>query len=438
MSKIGIIISREFNQRVRKRSFIITTIITPILMVGLMAAPIAIMSLQTEDIKEILVVDQSGQIAPKLHNTDKASFTVVDQPVEKLKEQKQDAAGILVIGSDIVTNPGNVQLYTYESSTLDFENNISSQIEDIIESAKLRSYNIDSLPQIMEQIKTDVSLQVYQIDEAGDQKESSSILAMGAAYVFGFMIYMFVLLYGVMVMQGVIEEKTSKVLEIMVSSVKPYELMMGKILGIASVAILQFMIWMVLIFIMGTAAIQIFAGDAISAASMSAGPGMGMPAEMSNMDPEAIAMLKGATDFGFLARLFGGFILYFIGGYLLYAAMFAAIGSAVDDVADSQQLQMPVTIPLILAFVVLMNVMNDPHSGVAFWFSMIPLTSPIIMMARIPYGVPTWQIITSLVLLYASFAAMVWTAGKIYRVGIFMYGKKPSWKELYKWIKYKY
>lgn len=447
MSKIGIIISREFNQRVRKRSFIITTIVTPLLMVGLMVAPVMIMQLKSDDHKHIVVVDDSGMIGNQLQSGDNVSFAVVDTPIEQLKQNKQNASGFLVIGSDIVTNPKNIQLYTYESTTVDFENRISRQIRDIIESEKLKEYKIDSLPQIMEQVKTDVAMQVFKIDETGAETQSSSVLAMGAAYVFGFMIYMFVLLYGVMVMQGVIEEKTSKVLEIMVSSVKPYELMMGKILGIASVAIVQFMIWMVLIFVLGSAAVQMFAGDAaalgatggVDMGAMAAMSGMGgMGETMSNMDPEAVAMLRNVTDLGFLGRLFGGFVLYFIGGYLLYAAMFAAIGSAVDDVADSQQLQLPVTIPLILAIVVMMTVMNDPHGSLAFWFSMIPLTSPIIMMARIPYGVPAWQIVTSLTLLYASFIAMVWVAGKIYRVGIFMYGKKTSWKELYKWIKYKY
>lgn len=438
MGKIGIIISREFNQRVRKRSFIITTILTPLLMVGLMVAPVILMSVKNDDAKQILVVDQSdGTISKQLTGVDNITFTVVDEPVEKLKSDRRDhAAGILVIGSDVMTNPKNVQLYTYESSTMDFERNISRQIEKIIETQRLKSYDIENLPQIMSDIKADVSLQVFRIDEQGGQKQSSSLLATAAAYIFGFMIYMFVLLYGVMVMQGVIEEKSSKVLEVLVSSVKPYELMMGKIIGIASVAIVQFMIWMVLIFVLGSVAMQMFTPDTLSAASVGGAAMGGIPPELSQINPEALEILKSATDLGFLATIFGGFIAYFIGGYLLYAAMFAAIGSAVDDVADSQQLQLPVTIPLILAIVVLMNVMNNPNGSVALWFSMIPLTSPIIMMARIPYGVPAWQIITSLCILYASFVGMVWTAGKIYRVGIFMHGKKVSWREIIKWIRY--
>lgn len=437
MGKIGIIIQREFNERVRKRSFIITTVLTPLLMVGLMVGPAILMNLQSSDTKHILVVDQSELIGTQLQSDEQLAFETTTKSADEIRADKNDVFGILIIGQDIMTNPKNVQLYTYESSTLDVENGISRQIRGIIEGEKLKQYDIADLPKIMEDIKTDVSLQAFRIDESGEDKESSSLLSIGLAYVFGFMIYMFVFIYGGMVMQGVIEEKSSKVLEIMVSSVKPYELMMGKILGIASVAITQFLIWIVLIFVLGTVAMQMFAGDMMAAAQAMPTAGA-MPAGMEGMDPEALAALKSVTDLGFLAKMFGGFLIYFIGGYLLYAAMFAAIGSAVDNMQDTQQLQLPVTIPMILALLVMMNVMRDPHSSLAVWFSMIPLTSPIIMMTRIPYGVPLWQIITSIVLLYGSFIFMVWVAGKIYRVGIFMYGKKPSLRELIKWSRYKY
>ncbi len=432
MGKIGIIIGREFNQRVRKRSFILTTILMPLLMVGLMAAPVIMARMKSDTLKQILVVDRSGQIAGKLQNTATLHFTPDDRSPEALREQKPEGVfGILVIGAHIMEHPDSVTLYAYESSTLETENAIRSQIQGIIEQHKLLQYNIENLPQIMAEVKTDVRMQTVQVYDSGEEKASSSALAMGSAYVFGLLIYMFVFMYGAMVMQGVIEEKSSKVLEIMVSSVRPYELMMGKIVGIASVAITQFAIWMVLIFSLGSIALQFLSGGA--APSMPAG--MGMP---EGIDAQAASILRSAVDPAFLLKIFGGFMLYFIGGYLLYAAMFAAIGSAVDEVSDAQQLQLPVTIPLVLALVVLMNAMNDPDGQLAFWFSIIPFTSPVIMMARIPYGVPAWQIALSLGLLYASFVAMVWLAGKIYRVGIFMYGKKPTWKELVKWARYKY
>ena len=432
MSKIGLIIGREFNQRVRKRSFILTTILTPLLMIGLMVAPALLMQIKSDRTKEILVVDGSGIVAGKLQGDSHVKFTPTDKSEQQLRDSREDIYGFLVVGSDIVGDPADLRLYTYEASTFDLENDIVSQVRKIVEAEKLKAYDIDDLPQILESVKTDVSLQAFQIDaEAGSEKASSSVLAMGSAYIFGFLIYMFVFMYGVMVMHGVIEEKSSKVLEIIVSSVKPFDLMLGKILGIASVAIVQFLIWMVLVFVLGTAAVQMLAGDALAQSAQMAG---GMP---EGMNPEAMAALKGVTDFGFLFKLFGGFIVYFIGGYLLYAAMFAAIGSAVDNVQDTQQLQLPVTIPMIFALIVMMNVMREPNSTLAVWCSIIPFTSPIIMMARIPYGVPAWQLVLSVAMLYASFIAMVWVAGKVYRVGIFMYGKKPTFKELYKWIRYR-
>lgn len=440
MGKIGIIIHREFTQRVRKKSFIITTILTPLLMIGLMGAPMLLATIKSDTKKEVLVVDRSGGIAGELESGGQLVFTPTDKSYEELrKEEPKDIYGILVIGADVMENPGNVQLYTYGTSTMETENDIEKQIENIIETRKLLSYDIDNLPEIMQQVKTNVTMQTMQIDAEGKEKESSSVVAMGGAYIFGFLIYMFIFLYGAMVMQGVIEEKSSKVMEIMISSVRPFELMMGKILGIALVAITQFAIWMALIFVIGTVATQMFAADlAAGAQAMQQSASMGAASGMGSLDPQSASMLRSATDIGFLLKIFGGFVIYFIGGYLVYAAMFAAIGSAVDDAADTQQLQLPVTIPLILAIVVLINVMRDPDGQLAFWFSIFPLTSPVIMMARIPYGVPFWQLALSVTLLYATFVGLVWMAGKIYRVGIFMYGKKPTWKELIKWMNYKY
>ncbi len=439
MGKIGIIIGREFNTRVRKKSFIITTILMPLLLVGLIVGTVAMSTIGSDTRKEMLVVDRSGIIAPKLQDQGRLVFTPSERSYDELKTEKHEGVfGILVIGSDIMSNPKNVSLYTYEPSTMEIEGAIAGQISNIIEERKLLGYNIENLPQIMAEVKTNVSIQTMQLYEGGEEKESSSMVSFGAAYLLGFMIYMFVFIYGAMVMQGVIEEKSSRVMEIIVSSVRPFELMMGKILGIAAVAITQFAIWMVFLFTVGTAALQLFAPDLSAGAEAMAGMTEGMAQGMGSLDPDMAAMLRSVTDLGFLLKVFGGFVVFFIGGYLLYAAMFAAIGSAVDDAADTQQLQLPITIPLILAIVVLMNVMRDPDGRLAFWFSLIPLTSPVIMMARIPYGVPFWELALSVALLYASFIAMVWLAGKIYRVGIFMYGKKPTWGELFKWMKYKY
>lgn len=439
MSKIGIIIQREFNQRVKKKSFILTTLLTPLLLIGLMVAPALIMMAGGSGEKEIIVVDNSGVIADQLKNEDKLVFKKTDKSAEELRNSanEEEVFGYMVIGKEIMTDPSALQLYSYEPSTMEIENAITSQVEKIIEDSKLKQYNIENLSEILADVKTKVSISTFQVDESGKDKASSSALSFGVAYLFGFLIYMFVFIYGGMVMQGVVEEKSSKVLEIMVSSVKPFQLMLGKILGIAAVALTQFLIWMVLVFVLGTVAMSMLAPEVAQQAAQSASMGVDVSQVTSNVNPETMDIIKNITDIGYLAKLFGGFVVFFIGGYLLYAAMFAAIGSAVDNVADTQQLQLPVTIPLILAIIVLINAMNDPNGPVAFWFSLIPFTSPIIMMARIPYGVPAWQIITSIVLLYASFIGMVWTAGKIYRVGIFMYGKKPTLKELIKWSRYK-
>ena len=440
MGKIGIIAGREFNERVRKKSFIITTILMPIAFVAIMFVPALMMNIQSDDTKEIVVVDQSGTIAEGLQNTNNLSFTPSDKSVEELTAEQQDIFGILIIGKDVATNPSNVQLLTYESSTINIESEITEQIREIIESEKLKAYNIEDIDSILEAIKTPISLKVKQLGESGETKESSSMLNIALAYIFGFLIYMFVFLYGNMVMQGVIEEKSNKVMEVMVSSVKPFELMMGKILGIASVAVTQFVIWVVFILVVGGAAMSLFGvGDMMAAASASAAmdPAAMMGTQMPSLDDETLSILRTVTDPAYLLRILGGFLVYFVGGYLLYAAMFAAVGSAVDNEKDTNNLQLPITIPLILAIFVMMSAMQDPHGPLAFWFSMIPFTSPVVMMVRLPYGVPGWELALSIGLLFVTFIAMVYLAGKIYRVGVFMYGKKPTFAELAKWLRYK-
>lgn len=437
MGKISVIIAREFNERVRKKSFIIMTIITPLLMLGIMVAPALLLTMSPSNEKTIYVVDKSGVVAQQLSDVDNLRFVSTDSTYQQLKTAKDEKStyGFLVIGSDIVNKPSDVQFYCYESPGMEVEMVISSQIGAAVESIKLSHYNIENIETILKEVDTDVTMQSFQIDETGAEKASSALLATIMAYIFGFMIYMFVFVYGAMVMQGVIEEKSSKVLEIMVSSVKPYELMMGKILGIASVALTQLLIWCVFLLVVGGGAMSLFGGDAVAAAT-TADPASAQVSAM--MSSQMTSILASLSDVWFLAKLFGAFIVFFIGGYLLYAAMFAAIGSAVDNITDAQQMQLPVTIPIVLALIVMMNVLREPNSAMAVWFSMIPLTSPIIMMARIPFGVPTWQIVASVAILYASFIFMVWFAGKIYRVGIFMYGKKPTLKEIIRWSRYKY
>lgn len=441
MSAIGIIIGREFRERVMKKSFIISTILTPLLMVGIMVGTSFIMATNVGEAKHIAVVDRSGVIAPSLASTEVIVYEPTDRTPEELRaEGDEQMYGFLVIGEDIVENPSNVSLYSYSTSTMEVESAIARDIEEVIEQHRLKAYDIENLPQIMEEVEADVTLRSYKLGEEDEEdKESSSVLAFGLSYIFGFVMYIFVIIYGSMVMQGVIEEKSGKVLEVMVATVRPYQLMMGKILGIASVAVLQFVIWIVIIFVGGTVVMQFMMPSELveSAAAISAGTADMAAMEGAGVDPEMAAMLANATDIGFLVRFFGSFLLYFLGGYLLYAAMFAAVGSAVDNVQDAQQFQTPITMPIIIGFIVMMFAMKEPHAPLSVWCSMIPFTSPIVMMARLPFDVPMWELALSLVILAASFAVMVWIAAKIYRIGIFMHGRKPSYKELWQWIRMK-
>ena len=416
MSQVSIIIGREFNERVRKKSFIITTLLMPLLMIGLMFAPMLIMKYSRGDEKQIAVIDESGLVAPKLQSGEELVFQTTDLSTEAARKELTDKFGVLYIGSDILTNPNNVKLYVNSSSSLTVESNITGQLEEIIEAEKLKSYNIENLSQILQEVKTTVGMQTFRNDESQEEESQakSSVIATGVGFVLGMILYMFLLIYGSMVMQSVIEEKNSRVLEVMVSSVRPFDLMLGKILGVASVAVVQVLIWGVLCAVGAAVAVHMMPADVL-AGVQAMQHGVPDAAASIDMNPEMLQVMAAVTDFGYILRIFAYLLLFVFGGYLFYSAMFAAVGSAVDSIQDAQQLQTPI-----------------------FWFSMIPFTSPVVMMARIPYGIPLWEVILSLAILYASFTAMVWLAAKIYRVGIFMYGKKPTFKELYKWIRYKY
>ncbi len=440
MSNISIIIQREFNERVRKKSFIITTLLMPLLMVALMAAPALIMQFSRGDEKRIAVIDESGLVAPRLESDEELRFEPTDLTTEEARRTLTDRFGVLRIGGDILENPSDVKLYANSSSSLSVENSITDQIERILEAEKLKRYNIDNLQQILDEVKTSVTLQTFRNDKSQEEEThaQSSTVATVTGYVLGFILYMFLLIYGQMVMQSVIEEKNNRVLEVMVSSVRPFDLMMGKILGIASVAVVQVAIWGVLICGIGAAVMPHLMPSDVMASAQAMQQGMPDAAAASGMDPEMLQAVAAITDLGYIVRIFVCLLLFVFGGYLFYSAMFAAVGSAVDNVQDASQLQTPITLPIILALLMMFAVIRDPNSQMAFWFSVIPFTSPIVMIVRIPYDIPLWEIALSLAVLYASFVGMVWFAAKIYRVGIFMYGKKPTLGELFKWVRYKY
>ena len=436
MNKIGIIIAREFNERVKKKSFIITTILMPLLMIGMMAAPTLMMLFAKGEQKTLLVIDESSVVAPQLEGNEDVEFKTVDAALEEARKD-MDVFGVLWIGENIVDSPSDVKLYTNSSSSMSLEESITAQIEKVIERERLKRYDIDNLEDIMKDLKASVTMTTYrndQSEEGKDEQATSSVVSYLLGLVLGMMLYMFLIIYGSMVMTSVIEEKGSRVLDVLVSSVSPFQLMMGKIMGVAAVAVTQIAIWGVLVCGIGSAVLPALMPDDVmqSVEAVQAGQ---MTLEEADMDAETISALSLATDMSGLVMMFVWLLLFLLGGFLFYSAMFAAVGSAVDSIQDANQLQTPITVPIILALILAMSVFNDPNSPLAFWGSIIPFTSPVVMMARIPFDIPTWQIVLSLVLLYASVAGMAWVAGKIYRVGIFMHGKKPSFKELLSWVK---
>ena len=436
MGKIGIIIAREFNERVRKKSFIITTILMPLLMIGMMAAPTLMMLFAKGEQKQLIVLDDSGVIAPRLAGDEELVFKSLECSLEDARADAE-VFGVLWVGADIVDNPNNVKLFTNSSSSVSLESNISSQMESIIEQERLKRYEIENLEQIIKDVEANVTLTTYRNDlqeEGKDEEATSSGVAYMLGLVLGMMLYMFLIIYGSMVMTSVIEEKGSRVLDVLVSSVKPFELMMGKILGVASVAVTQIAIWAVLVCGLSAAVLPALMPEDMMQTIEAVEMGTMTSAE-AGMDVDMLSAVSLATDPVRLVMMFVWLLLFLVGGFLFYSAMFAAVGSAVDSIQDANQLQTPITVPIILALIMAMSVFNDPDSSLAFWGSIIPFTSPVVMMARIPFGIPTWEIILSLVLLYLSVAAMAWVAGKIYRVGVFMHGKKPTFKELLSWIR---
>lgn len=438
-SKIGIIIGREFNERVRKKSFIITTLLTPLLMLGLIMAPMLLTNYSGDEQKSIAVVDDSNIIGSLLKSTDEINFIETELPIEIARKEHVDEFAILHIGKDIMSNPSDIRLYTNSTASITMEMNIATQVKMVIENIKLQQQDIDNLPAIIASIKTEVNMQSFanETSEDSGDKANSSIVATVIAYLLSFILYMFILLYGSMVMQSVIEEKNSRVLEVMVSSVRPMEMMMGKILGVASVALLQIAIWLVIILGAGYFIIPELIPDEVAMAVAMLQQGASPETLGTDTDMSLLQAIATLTDVGYLAKIVVSLVVFMTGGFLLYAALFAAVGSAVDTPQDAQQLQTPITIPIILSLFVMLSVINDPGSDLAFWFSMIPLTSPIVMMARIPYDIPTWEILVSLGILVATFIATAWAAGKIYRTGILMHGSKPSFKELWKWLRFK-
>jgi ABC-2 type transport system permease protein len=450
MNKVSVIIKREYLTRVRKKSFIIMTILAPLMMAALIVVMPLMMLSGDKDFKKIAIIeDQTTEFKGVIPDTKDVDFEyLTDTKIDDLKNNFDKAGyyAVLYISPKVLNSP---IIYSKKQPAIGLLDHISNSMEKEIEKNKLKEYNIENLDSILKQIRTQVKPVTKLVDEAGVTTETSTGISMALAYIGGFLMYMLVFMFGAQVMRGVIEEKTSRVVEVIVSSVKPAQLMMGKIIGIALVGLTQFMIWIILT--MGTVAIvkttvlkETDMTEMTQSMTKSVMEGSQIQAQVpavkgsTQMSPELAQLSKffdNARNQNWPLIIFS-FIFYFITGYLLYASVFAAIGSAVDNETETQQFMLPVTIPILLGLMVAMGTMQNPESAVAFWFSLIPLTSPIVMMARIPFGVPAWQIILSMALMVVTFLAFVWMAAKIYRTGILMYGKKASWKEMWKWLRY--
>jgi len=448
MNKISVIIKREYLTRVRKKSFIIMTILAPLLMAAIVILPTVLMVGQEGEFKKIAVIeDNSDLFRGAIKNTKEIEFDYLENTkAEDLKKtfEKSGYYGILYISPELINTPNAVQLISKQQPPIGLLNHIENSLKKEIEKQKLLAYRIENLDDIMKNVETSVSVQTIKIDDQGAVTETSTGISMAVAYILGFLMYMLVFIFGSQVMRGVIEEKTSRVVEVIISSVKPIQLMMGKIVGIALVGLTQFLIWIVLTI----ATVSIVKGTLLPDTDLSKMAQTNSLMSSYNSSPESAKTAEITPELAEFSQLFESavsqpwgliiflFLFYFITGYLLYASVFAAIGSAVDNETETQQFMLPVTIPIILALMVAMGTMQNPESPLAFWCSLIPLTSPIVMMARIPFGVPYWQIAVSMALMIVAFLAFVWMAAKVYRTGILMYGKKTSWKEVWKWLTY--
>ena len=452
LRNINIIISREYLTRVKKKSFLLTTFLVPVLFAAMCILPSVIMFMAKDTDKKVAVVDQSGIVMPYLVDTDAVDYEDYStEPVDSMKLRFDELgldALVVVSPLDSVQRGVTVASYSAKPLSMELKEGVQSKVNDAVEDYRLALYEIGDLKQIMEDVKSDISMSTYTLDESGEEKITSSEVYMIISMLLSIIIYMFIAMFSGMVMQSVIEEKSSRVVEVLVSSVKATELMFGKIIGVACVALTQFFLWIILTLVLvgGFSAFVGFdslMGDPaqteqmMEMAQMQMG-GMDM-AEMTETMAEEEGMgavLSTLKDIDWVQMILA-FIIYFALGYLLYASFFAAIGSAVENEADTNQLQMPVTVPLLLAFFIAIYAFNAPDSPIVWWGSMIPFTSPIVMLARIPFGVPMWELVLSIVLLLATFAACGWASAKIYKIGILMFGKKTTFKDLWKWLKQK-
>ena len=491
---IKTVISREYSTRVKKKSFLVTTFVVPILFAAFIVGITYIMGNTKQRKQDVAVVDQSGIVFSHLENTDRLTFADYSLSDPDSLKADLDAIGkdVLVVISplDTVSKSVSVSAYSAKPLGVEFTSGLAVKVDKAVEEYRVRQYGIDNLSKIMEEVRSDVKINEYTLGEDGKESVSESGIYMIVSMLLGIIIWMFIVMFGGQVMSSVIEEKNSRVVEVLISSVKAVDLMFGKIIGVALVALTQFMLWIVLSVVLvsvagafigqdmlkdissnpqmmaqtmgvspeqlsalnlgqagGSVAVDLSAVDSASAITASspaaAGDSTLAPASADSLSAAAPAEQDDlSVIIGTLAnipwtRLIISFLLYFLLGYLLYASLYAAIGSAVENEGDAQQLQMPVTIPLLIAYFIILMAFQNPDSQLVVWGSLIPFTSPIVMLARIPYGVPMWQLVLSFALLLLTFIACAWASAKIYKAGILLFGKKTTFKDLWKWLKMK-
>lgn len=411
MNNLSLIIGREYTTRVKKKGFIITTLVMPLFFVALMVLPTLISEMNNKP-QTITVVDKSGELMKPLMASG-LSLTFPMEPADSVLAN-EDYSSILVIGEDVIANPSDITLYNRDAENLQTRMLLIETLKSIIEDIRLKQIGQDHVRDILAQVEANVDITTFSLGDDGNTESSDAMVSFIVGMVMTFILYMFILMYGQMVMTSIIEEKNNRVLEILVTSVKPTHLMLGKLIGIGLVAVTQVIIWC------GIIAVLV---------------GWVMPAIAS---PEIMASMSNISLLAEVFRIFGYLVIFLIGGFLLYASLYAAIGASVDNIQDASQLQTFAVVPVLIALMFSMSVAQNPNSEIATILSLIPLTSPMVMMARIPAsGVPMWEIAASIIILYVSIYFVIWLTAKIYRVGIFMYGKKPTIKELIKWAKYK-
>lgn len=425
MSKIGLIIKSEYLRRVAKKSFILLTFLVPFLFAATLFIPLWLSDIENGEVENVAVVDQVGKYKDALIDTSDFRFTFVEvQDVSVENMSSFVAYDIVVLIENDLLNVPAITMLSEKQVPLDLKRYVENSLEKYVEEEKITSYNIPNLKTIIKESQTEIAITTIKLNEDGSPNVSSTEVASGVGMLFMFLIYFFVFVYGTMVMNSVVQEKTNRIVEVIICSVKPFELMLGKIISIALVGLTQFLLWVLFI------AVLIFAGSNF----------IEVPATqptLSSVDENAMTqVLQGLMSVNFV-EIISFFVLYFIGGYLLYASLFASIGAAVDNETDTQQFVLPITIPILFAMYAGIYSIENPDGPLAFWCSLVPFTSPIVMMVRLPFGVALWEKLLSLAILVATFLLTTWMAAKIYRTGILMYGKKITWRELLKWIKYK-